>query len=288
MRLALLIALTMAAFAANSLLNRAAVDSGRIDPLGFALLRVASGAAMLWLVLALRGKGRGLSLRSVPWAGALSLAAYMLGFSLAYLTLGAGLGALILFGVVQITMFSVAALRGAPLGPQRLAGAGLAFAGLAWLLWPGGSLSVDLTGAALMVAAGVGWGVYTLAGKGAADPLSATAANFLWCLPLMVLALIFALPGWPAPGGVVLAVIAGAVTSGLGYALWYALLPRVETTTAAVVQLSVPVIALAAGALLLGEALSLALMLASAVVLGGIALVVTAPAAPAGRSQSRG
>ncbi|WP_074257724.1 DMT family transporter [Vannielia litorea] len=286
MRLALLVAVTMAAFAANSLLNRAAVEGGLIDPLGYALIRVGSGAAMLWLLLALRG--RGLALRPVPVIGALSLTAYMLGFSLAYLTLGAGLGALILFGVIQVTMFAVAALRGAALGPQRLAGAALAFAGLASLLWPGGGLAVDPAGAALMIVAGIGWAFYTLDGRGAADPLAATAANFAWCLPLVALATLAALPGWPAPGGVALAVIGGALTSGLGYALWYAVLPRIETTTAAVVQLSVPVIAVAAGALLLGEALSWKLVVAGAVVVGGIALAVTAPAAPAGRSRTRG
>ncbi|MGR3795926.1 DMT family transporter [Vannielia sp. SX4] len=285
MRLALLITVTMVAFAANSLLNRAAVEAGLIDPLGYALIRVASGAAMLWLLLALR---RTAMPRRIPWVGALSLATYMLGFSLAYLTLGAGLGALILFGVIQVTMFAVAALRGAALGPQRLAGAALAFAGLASLLWPGGGFSVDLTGAALMTAAGIGWAFYTLDGRGAANPLAATASNFLWCLPLMVLATLAALPSWPAPGGALLAVIGGAVTSGLGYALWYAVLPKIETTTAAVVQLSVPVIAVAAGALLLGEALTWKLVIAGAVVVGGIALAVTAPAAPAGRSQTRG
>ncbi len=285
MRLALLITVTMVAFAANSLLNRAAVEAGLIDPLGYALIRVASGAAMLWLLLALR---RTAMPRRIPWVGALSLATYMLGFSLAYLTLGAGLGALILFGVIQVTMFAVAALRGAALGPQRLAGAALAFAGLASLLWPGGGFSVDLTGAALMTAAGIGWAFYTLDGRGAANPLAATASNFLWCLPLMVLATLTALPSWPAPGGVALAVVGGAVTSGLGYALWYAVLPKIETTTAAVVQLSVPVIAVAAGALLLGEALTWKLVIAGAVVVGGIALAVTAPAAPAGRSQTRG
>ncbi len=285
MRTALLIAVTMVAFAANSLLNRAAVEGGFIDPLGYALIRVASGAAMLWLLVALRGTR---PVWGVPWVGALSLATYMLGFSLAYLTLGAGLGALILFGVIQITMFAVAALRGTALGPQRLAGAALAFAGLVSLLWPGGTLRVDPGGAALMALAGVGWAFYTLNGRGAANPLSATAANFIWCLPIVALAALLAMPGWPAPGGILLAVIGGAVTSGLGYALWYAILPRIETTTAAVVQLSVPVIAVATGALLLGEPLTWKLVLAAAVVVGGIAVAVTAPVAPAGRSRSRG
>ncbi|MFY0636089.1 MAG: DMT family transporter [Vannielia sp.] len=285
MRLALLIALTMAAFAANSLLNRAAVDAGLIDPLGYALIRVASGAAMLWLLLALRG--RGLSVQPVPVAGAISLTAYMLGFSLAYLTLGAGLGALILFGVIQITMFAVAVTTGAALGAQRLAGAVTAFSGLAFLLWPGGRISVDPAGAALMTVAGIGWAFYTLQGRGTADPLAASARNFLWCLPLVALAAVLARPDWPAPGGVVLAMVGGAVTSGLGYVLWYGVLPRIETTTAAVVQLSVPVIAVVAGALILGEALSLQLLIAGAAVLGGIALALTAPAAPADRSQTR-
>ncbi|WP_342344644.1 DMT family transporter [Vannielia litorea] len=275
----------MGAFAANSLLTRAGIERGGIGPMEFALVRVAGGAAMLGLLLALRRQALPLRGRAV---GALSLATYMLGFSAAYLTLDAGLGALVLFGVVQVSLFALAAMRGEALGGRRVAGALVAFGGLVALLWPGGSAAVDPVGAALMVAAGLGWAAYTAAGRGAPDALAATAASFLLCLPMAAIAaLVLGAGAWGA-SGVALALVSGAVTSGLGYALWYALLPRIASTTAAVVQLSVPVIALAAGALLLGEALGLRILLAGAVVLGGIVLALTAPKAPAGRSRSRG
>lgn len=288
MRLVLLTALTMTAFAANSLLNRAAVEGGQIDPMGFALVRVGTGAAVLWVLLVLRrGKDRA-HVGKATWLGPLSLATYMVGFSAAYLTLDAGLGALILFGVVQVTMFGVSALRGMVPSGRKMAGAMIAFSGLVYLLWPAGTAPVDLAGALLMVAAGVGWALYTLSGKSAPDALSATALNFLLCIPLMVAAAAFARSGVPGGQGAALAVLSGAVTSGMGYALWYGLLPRLDTALAAVVQLSVPVIALAGGVLFLGEVLSPRLVFASVAVLGGILVAVTGPTAPADRSRSHG
>jgi len=273
-RLVLLVALTMSAFAANSVLNRAAVDSGAIGPAAFAAVRVAAGAAMLVALVAARRQALPLWNRR-RWAGALSLTAYMVGFSLAYLTLDAGLGALILFGVVQITMFTLGALGGAAVSVRQVAGAAVAFAGLAWILWPSGGAQVPLAGGLWMVAAGVGWGVYTLSGRGEPAALPATAANFCLALPLTALPLLWA--GDPVPvtvTGAALAVLGGAVTSGLGYALWYSLVPRLGAATAATVQLSVPVIALAAGAALLAEAPGPRLILGAAVVLGGIALAL--------------
>jgi len=280
MRLPLLVALTMMAFAANSLLNRWAVDSGAISSAGFAAIRVASGAAMLGLLALARGQSLPLTHRR-RWAGALSLAAYMIGFSLAYRSLDAGVGALILFGVVQITLFVAAGVIGAPLGARQMLGAGVAFGGLVWILWPSGGAEVSPAGAAAMVVAGLGWGIYTLAGRGEAQALAASAANFLLALPLCLLPLALGLAG-PRPElpGIAPAMISGAVTSGLGYALWYALVPRLAPATAAMVQLSVPVIALAAGAALLGEAPGLRLVLGAAVVLGGIALGLPRQARP--------
>lgn len=282
MRLILLICLTMVAFAANSVLNRVAVDSGAIDPSSFAMIRVLSGAVALCMILVVRGGALPLLDRGRV-VGALSLSAYMIGFSLAYVTLDAGLGALILFGTVQVSMFGWSALRGSAPTLRQMGGASIAFAGLLIALWPKGGEVGDLSGAMLMVGAGMGWAAYTLAGKGARDPLAATAANFVWTLPLLSV-LLLGMGQYAAPSGIAYAILSGAVTSGLGYALWYSILPRLSGQTAAVVQLSVPIIAIAGGALLLGEALSLALAMSAALVVGGIAVAVTASAARAGRS----
>lgn len=274
MRLSLLTFVTMCAFAANSILNRLAIDSGASDPAGFAVIRVLSGALVLAaLVLSKGGALPLLNRRRVIGAGSLSL--YMIGFSLAYLTLDAGLGALILFGVVQITMFAITALSGTAPTVRQLAGAGIALAGLAYVLWPSGAVEVDPKGAALMTAAGVGWAAYSLAGRSEPDALSGTAANFIVALPVTAIALLALGSDWQMSGsGYLLAALSGGVTSGLGYALWYRVLPQLAPTAAAVVQLSVPVIAIAAGVLLLGERASFALILGAALVLGGIALAV--------------
>ncbi len=274
MRLIILTVLTMCAFAANSVLTRAAVDGGHLGPGAFAILRVAAGAAMLGGIALWRGSSLSL-FRRPRLSGAVSLTAYMAGFSLAYLTLDAGLGALILFGVTQITMFTHGAVTGQPPTARQLVGAGVAFSGLLLVLWPGVGSVADPVGAALMVLAGLGWGAYTIAGRGAADPLAATGANFILCLPLLAIVLIgsdFSGDWW----GVVLAVTSGAITSGLGYALWYNVLRQMQGATAAIVQLSVPVIAIIAGAVLLGEAVPLVVLLAAALVVGGIGWAVTA------------
>ena len=274
MRLILLTALTMCAFAANSVLTRAAVEGGHLGPGAFAVLRVASGAMMLGAIAAWRGNALPL-MRRARLPGMISLTLYMVGFSLAYVTLDAGLGALILFGVTQITMFAHAALFAQRPDLRQISGAGIAFAGLVVVLWPGADSVTDPVGAGLMVAAGIGWAAYTIAGRGAADPLAATGANFILCLPVLALLLAGSAWAWD-PVGVALAVVCGAVTSGLGYALWYAVLRQMRGPTAAVVQLSVPVIAIAAGALLLGEGVTPSVVLAAALVVGGIGWAVTA------------
>jgi len=268
MRLFLLTALTMLAFAANSILNRMALEDGMTGPAAFAAIRLVSGALCLWLLVAWRS-GR---LRPV-WhpGGAASLALYVLGFSFAYVTLPAGVGALILFGGVQITMFAGALLLREAVPARRWAGAALAFGGLVWLLWPAGGAAPDPVGAVLMAAAALGWGIYSLLGRGATDPLGATAGNFVFAAPLGLI-LLALLPDTATTQGAVLAVISGAVTSGCGYALWYAVLPRLGSARAAVAQLCVPVIAAAGGLLLLGEGVSLRFALASLLVLGGVLL----------------
>lgn len=274
-------AVTMCAFAANSLLNRLALAGGETGPASFAAIRLAAGAAML-CALVMGGRGGPARLRTGMHAGhAAALAVYMLGFSFAYVTLDAGLGALILFGAVQITMFAGGMVAGDPIPPRRLFGACLAMAGLAGLLWPAGAAAPPLAGALLMTMAGIGWGIFSLKGRGGRDPLGTMAGSFLLALPAGLLALVAV--GGDALGarGGLLAVLSGAVTSGLGYAAWYRVLPRLASSAAAVLQLSVPVLAMAGGAALLGETVGLRAAIAAVVVLGGVALAVTAPSAPA-------
>ncbi|KIN70789.1 Permease, DMT superfamily [Sulfitobacter noctilucae] len=282
MRLALAITLAMIAFAANSVLTRMAIEGGHIDPSGFAIVRVVSGAVVLGMVVSLRGGGLPLLRRNrIP--GALSLAVYIVGFSLAYLTLDAGLGALILFGVVQITMFAHSIATGTRPGMRQWTGGAVAFAGLVVALWPGPGSTVEPIGALLMVFAGLGWAAYTIQGRGARDPLAATSANFLLCVPILLILLTGTGLRF-APTGVALGILCGGLTSGLGYALWYAVLPRIDGATAAIVQLSVPVIAIFAGVVLLGEVVTVPLILATVLVVGGIGWSVSARAVPADRS----
>lgn len=270
MTLFLLIAVVMVNFAANSVLSRAGIDGLGLDPLAFSGVRLAGGAAMLALIVGLRGRwphadaGRAVS--------AVMLVVYLVPFSLAYLTLPAGAGALILFGVVQVTMFAGSAVAGVRPTAQQWGGMAVAMAGLCWLLWPTEALSLDPVGAAFMIVSGIGWGVFSLRGRGSRDPLGDMALSFILCLPVALILMAVG-TGWSVPG-VAVGILTGAVTSGLGYALWYQVLPRIAATTGAVAQLSVPVIALGAGALVLDEAITLDVVLASAVVLGGIAVSV--------------
>jgi drug/metabolite transporter (DMT)-like permease len=238
MRLFLLTALVMLAFAANSVLNRMAVAGGDIGAVEFAVIRLAAGAGVLLALVLWRGRG----LRGATVAGVTGLVIYLFGFSLAYGRLDAGTGALVLFGVVQVTMFAGALLSGEGVPTRRWVGAGLALGGLAVLVAPAGG---GWAGFAAMAAAGVGWGLYALL----------IGVDF----------------GAASPRGVGLAVLSGAVTSGLGYALWYAVLPALGAGRAAVAQLTVPLIAAAGGAALIGEAVGWRFALAAALVLGGVA-----------------
>ncbi|SIS66955.1 EamA-like transporter family protein [Roseivivax lentus] len=274
MRLFLLTALTMVAFAANSVLNRMALVGGEMEASWFGTIRLAAGACMLAAICLIRS--RHLQLRAPRrWVGVASLLVYVYGFSLAYAVLDAGLGALVLFGFVQISMFAGSLRGGERPPPRRWVGAALAFSGLVWLLAPGVGAEISVPHGLLMAAAGIGWGVYSLAGRGAGDPAMGTAANFILAAPI---GLALSLVGAPAPdlpaAGIVLAVLSGAVTSALGYILWYSILPRLSASVAAVAQLTVPVIALAGGMVFLGETPTLTFALASILVLGGVAVSV--------------
>jgi len=271
-------ALTLAAlvaFAANSILCRLALGARRIDPSSFTTLRLLAGAVVLGGIVAL---GRSAGADRSPLRGwrrfgpALMLFVYALGFSLAYVQLSVGTGALLLFGAVQLTMIAAALWRGDRPGALEWAGLVLALAGLVALVLPGLS-APPLRAAVLMTVAGIGWGAYSLAGRGAADPLRSTATNFALAL---VPALVVNATAWGtvhvAPMGAALAVASGALASGLGYVAWYAALRGLSATRAAIVQLAVPVLAAAAGVLFMGEAVTVRLVLCAALILGGVAL----------------
>ena len=269
-------ALVMAAFAANSVLARLALAGGHADALTFTAVRLASGAGALGVLLAARGRRP-----TGGWVSAGALLVYAAAFSVAYLALPTGTGALVLFGTVQLTMIGWGLVRGERLRPVQALGLALALGGLVVLVAPG--LGAPPLGAALLMAlAGAAWGVYSLRGRGATDPTAQTTGNFLRAAPVAVGLALAGLAAGHAhltPSGAALAVTSGALTSGLGYAAWYAVLPRLRATSASVVQLSVPVLAALGGVALVGEPLTARLALASAATLGGIALVVRRPRA---------
>jgi len=268
----LLTAAAMLAFAANSLLCRLALGDGLIDAASFATVRVLSGAVMLCLIALPSWRVQGRS--PGDWRSTAMLSSYITFFSFAYLSLGAGTGALILFAAVQLTMF-IMALRGGERFPLlSWAGLSLAIFGLVYLVSPGVT-APDPLGALLMAIAGVSWGYYSMLGRDVADPLSATANNFLYSVPLvMIVNLVFMEDYFSTMNGLFLAVASGAIASGLGYVIWYAALRGLEATRAATVQLSVPVIAAFGGVVLLSEQVTLRLLLASAATLGGVAIVL--------------
>ena len=270
-RLFLLTALAMMAFAGNSLFCRIALKHTSIDAASFTAIRLVSGALMLWLLtISSRDKRVGHG----NWPSAVALFAYAAAFSFAYLSLSAATGALLLFAAVQATMISYGIARGERLGGTQLAGLVLALAGVVWLLLPG-LAAPPLVGSLLMMGAGVAWGVYSLRGRGGGAPLKVTAGNFLRAAPIS-LALCLAMIGQQNLDlvGSLYAVASGALTSGVGYAIWYTALPALKATHAATIQLSVPALAAAGGIIFLGEAISLRLALASMAILGGIALVI--------------
>jgi len=270
-RITVLTSLAMIAFAGNSLLCRVALKQTGIDAASFTTIRLASGALMLWLIVRTNRStraGRG------NWRSAFALFAYAAGFSLAYVSLPAATGALLLFGAVQATMIGHGIWAGERLLRLQLAGLVLALGGLVGLLLPGLS-APPLHGSLLMMGAGVAWGIYSLRGKGGGDPTKVTAGNFLRAIPFAAAMSVFMHDGASLDSaGVLYAIASGALASGMGYAIWYTALPALKATKAATVQLSVPVIAALGGIVFLGESVSLRLVLASAAILGGIALVI--------------
>ncbi len=265
--------IAMLAFAGNSLLCRVALRDTAIDAGSFTSVRILAGALVLYLIVLLKTPSEPVA-GSGNWRSALALFAYAGAFSFAYIELATGTGALLLFGAVQATMIGVGLWRGERLSPLQMLGLGVACTGLVGLLLPGLSAPPPLS-AALMLVSGVAWGVYSLRGKGAGDPTRVTAGNFLRATaPAIALGLV-GLPDatWDT-AGLAYAVASRALTSGMGYAIWYLALRELRATTAATVQLSVPVIAALGGTLFLGEAVTTRLVLASVAILGGIALVI--------------
>jgi drug/metabolite transporter (DMT)-like permease len=274
LRLFILTSLAMIAFAGNSLLCRQALKHTAIDPATFTSIRIISGALALWLIVGMR---TGVRVPAGSWRSALALFAYAAAFSFAYRDLSAGTGALLLFGAVQSTMILDGLKAGERLSAAQSVGLCMALGGLIALLLPGLS-APPLMGALLMIGAGVAWAVYSLRGKRAGDPLATTAGNFVRSAPFSVaLSLMLLSSARIDAAGIWYAVASGAVTSGLGYAIWYAALRGLKATSAATVQLSVPVIAAIGGVLLLSEPITLRLLGASAATLGGIALVIVNP-----------
>ncbi|WP_321790964.1 DMT family transporter [Caballeronia sp. J97] len=274
-RVVVLTVIAMLAFAGNSLLCRLALRGTPIEAASFTLVRIGSAALVLWIILLARGGADRRDARSAgSWASALALIVYAVTFSYAYVQLAAGTGALLLFGAVQATMIGYGIATGERLAPAQWLGLLLALAGLVWLVLPG-LAAPEPVSSSLMVTAGIGWGVYSLRGRGQSDPVAATAGNFLRALPFAVAVSAFAFAHARFDiAGFAYAAASGALTSGLGYVVWYAALKGLKRATAATVQLSVPVITAAGGVLLLGETLTARLVASSAAILGGIALVV--------------
>lgn len=263
--------LALAAFAANSVLCRLALAHTAIDPASFSSLRLASGAATLWLIVRCREARPELG---GSWSSAAALFFYAASFSFAYVTLPSGAGALLLFGAVQATMIGAGLWAGERMSPGQWGGFALALGGLVVLLSPGLS-SPSLSGSVLMLAAGLAWGVYSLQGRRLDDPAGATAGNFIRTLPLTGWMSLAAWPWMRVDGaGAFYAILSGALASGVGYAVWYAALRGLTATRAATVQLCVPVLAALGGVAFLGEPITLRLVIAAAAILGGVALVL--------------
>lgn len=268
----MLTTLAMLAFAGNSLLCRVALKETGIDPASFTAIRVLSGALVLGLTLCMQGTLRRMQ---GDWGTGFWLFAYAACFSFAYTSLNAATGALLLFGAVQATMIGVGLWRGERLTWRRGAGYACALTGLVGLMLPG-LAAPPLAGASLMIVSGIAWGVYSIRGKGAGDPTLVTAGSFVRAVPFaVVLGMATLSTASLDPAGVALAAASGGITSGAGYVIWYKALRGLTVTSAATVQLTVPVIASAGGILLLGEPLGMRLVLASIAILGGVAIAMT-------------
>lgn len=274
----------MLAFAANSIFARLALGSAEIDAAGYTGVRMLAGAVTLALLLLSQRRplaiGEALRTRS-RWISAAALFGYATAFSYAYQFLGAGMGALILFATVQTSMLGWALIKGDRPGPIALAGMAVALGAFVYLVSPG-LVAPHPLGAALMIAAGLSWAVYSLLGRGSKEPLVDTAYNFILAVPIaLALCALSLTQGLPSQLGLVWAIASGALASGVGYAIWYRALPLLSRSSAAIVQLTVPAIAAAGGILFIGEALTWRLVIASTLILGGIAVALTARRKPA-------
>lgn len=284
-RLTLLTLITMLCFAGNSVFCRLALRQTAIDAASFTLVRLVSGALVLACLVYGRQRIRGAGVARPSglggnWISASALFVYAGTLSFSYADMATGIGALLLFGAVQATMILTGLWRGEQLNGQQTVGLGMAFAGVVAILSPGLN-APPLSSALIMLTSGVAWGVYSLRGRGVADPTGDTAGNFLRATPMALLLSALFLAHQDLDGlGVLFAVLSGAVTSGMGYAIWYTVLPQLTRTRAAAVQLSVPVLASLAGAIFVNEPITMSLILTSTAVLGGIALVVYGKRSP--------
>ncbi len=278
---------TMIAFAGNSLLCRAALRGGAIDATSFTAIRLASGTLVLVAITQARRSGDDTG-RDGSWSAAIALGGYAIAFSLAYLRLGAGAGALLQFGSTQFTMIGGGLVRGERPSLRQWVGLAVAAAGMVVINLPGLEAPPP-SGAALMIAAGVGWGLYSLSARGARHPIRATAGNFVRCLPFTAAFVALALAGSAqvTTRGAVLAAVSGTITTGLGYCVWYAVLPSLGAARGAIVQLAVPVFASLGAIVLLDEPLRRDVAIGGAIILGGLALALwqrrLVPAAAAAR-----
>lgn len=269
----LLTLMALLAFAGNSVLCRLALTDPLIDPLSFTLIRLVSGAIMLLLLTRFTQSTVSIS-KQGNWPSSIALLIYALAFSIAYQFLDTATGALILFASVQLTMLTISLFKGYRFAILEWIGLGLALAGFAYLMLPG-LQAPSILGSAIMTCAGIAWGVYSIRGASSKSAIHDTAGNFIRTLPLLIFVLPFLWYSWQiTASGAIYAILSGAITSGLGYAIWYAVLPHIRSSIAAVSQLSVPVIAALGGVLLVGETLSANLIVSASVILGGILLVV--------------
>ena len=265
MRLYILTFLALLAFAANSILNRWALLDGATGPITFAFVRVLSGATFLWLIVAVNDH---------KWRpkfhifSSVSLSIYIICFSIAYLNLGIGIGAVVLFGAVQFTMFGLAALTSEEITLWRILGAIISFSGVCVLFFPNETFEIKINEMLIMILAAAGWGVYSFLGKNAKEPLLETTQNLIWAIPFVSIFFILS-PDGIGVKGFILAILSGAITSGLGYVIWYSILPFLKTSFAAILQLSVPLMAAIAGVLFFSEEMTMELVFATILVILG-------------------
>ena len=278
MKTTMLFLVALLAFAGNSIIARYALLDNSIDPASFIWLRIVSGALALWLLVAIVDRSlsaKALQTRKGNWWGALTLSIYAIAFSFAYVVLETGFGALVLFAAVQLSMFGINLVQGASVRVREWLGSAIAFAGLAYLVAPSLQLPESWLSVVLMIIAGTAWGFYSIHGRGSATPLIDTTYNFNRAIVVVTVALMWFLPDLHVTSkGVGLALLSGAVTSGLGYAVWYLVLPRLHVSTAAIGQLSVPLIATVGGIIVADETITSRLLIAALLIIGGILINV--------------